>query len=368
MNIDIDNFLVGSDAFYNKKDYVSDNEFHCDELSKDVVVIDTKKDNCSSTINKIFKIVFFPIGLYQLFHSIIGMFIFHSYFRDNTKDEWNLLSNMFAEPRDFLKDLEKSGLKFKRITLDTGNSKIDTAILGSKKSFRDRKKPWIIISNGNGMRFYDHFYKNSPILEMVKKLDAKALFFDYPSVGLSSGYPNRKTMVKTYRKILKFLDEKINAQKIIGYGFSIGGGVQGEAIEDYPFKANKKYLFIKDRTFSDLSKAAYGLKIPFLLKPFFSIFIILSGWNISSKKSSLKLKHPEIILQKVKMPNFQNIQKTLSFDHDGIISKDASLGQFLLENHSLNHSKKRILGIMNGHNNPLTNVSKLTRIVNEALA
>jgi len=275
---------------------------------------------------------------------------------------------MFGEPQTFLKYFKKLDLKLKRITLDTGGSKIDTAILGSKKSFEDNNKPWIIVSNGNGMRFYDYFYKNSPILEMVKKLNAKALFFDYPSVGLSTGYPNRKTMIETYRKILQLLDDKINAQKIIGYGFSIGGGVQGEAIEDYPFKTDKKYLFIKDRTFSDLSSAAWGLKIPFLLKPIFSAFIKLSGWNISSKKSSLKLKHPEIILQKVKRPNFQDIQTTLPFDHDGVISKDASLGQFLLDNRSLNHSKKRILGIMNGHCSPLGNSPKLTKIVSEALA
>ena len=105
-----------------------------------------------------------------------------------------------------------------------------------------------------------------------------AIVFNYPGVGASSGLPNRQAMAKTYRAMLNFLEDRTNgigATEIIGYGHSIGGGVQGDALKTHELKKDVKYVFVKSRTFSDLSTTASLL----MAKPFGFLVKIL-GCNI----------------------------------------------------------------------------------------
>ena len=76
-------------------------------------------------------------------------------------------------------------------------------------------------------------------------------------------------MTKTYRAMLTFLEE-LGAEEIIGYGRSMGGGVQGEGLKEHTLKEGIRCLFIQERTFSKLSEAAADITCRIL------------GWNIDA--------------------------------------------------------------------------------------
>lgn len=167
--------------------------------------------------------------------------------------------------------------------------------------------------------------------------------------GASTGMPNREAMAKAYNAVLSFVEDQnagLGAKEIIGYGFSIGGGVQGEALKTHPLRQDVSYVFVKDRTFSSIAKV-----IP-VLGPLIKLF----GWNISPTDSSRALQAPEIIISRANIVAAQILRPATAAFHDGIISAEASLTTALRQESPSGGfpSQKVFIGIPSEHNLSMT--------------
>jgi len=199
----------------------------------------------------------------------------------------------------------------------------------------------------------------------MSAVEGNAIVFNYPGVGASSGLPNRAAMAKAYRAMLTFLEDKdagIGAEEIIGYGHSIGGGVQGDALKAHNLKEDVKYVFVKGRTFSDLSTEATALAgkaAGFALKIF--------GWNMDSVHSSKKMQVPEIILQTALVQDYEELTDSSKIIDDGIIAGKASLAKVLLDDDRCPKSHKIFIGIPEGHNYGLSDPAYLAHKIEDCL-
>ncbi len=242
----------------------------------------------------------------------------------------------------------------KRIAVKVDSCVIDAMIIG-KRSTLDNGR-WVLASNGNG-EFYEHKLASLPFQKILSNVDGNAIVFNYPGVGDSTGSPNRKTLAKTYKAMLCFLEDKengIGAKEIIDYGYSLGGGVQGEALKSHKLKEDINYVFVKSRTFSDLSTAVAALTNRFV-----GLLVKILGWNMSSVESSKKLKAPEIIMQTVD-------EEDRIKDDDVIFAKASLTGKLMGGKFC---EKKYFIGIPEHHNDPLGDetIQKLTTQIKEFL-
>ncbi len=190
--------------------------------------------------------------------------------------------------------------------------------MGTAKTLHNKK--WLLPSLGN-MELYEDKLVSPRFQTFLKESATNAILFNYPGVGSSFGTPCSATAVKAYQAVLSFLENEeqgIGAKEITGYGFSLGGGVQGESLKTHPLQKGLdkgiRYVFIKDRTFSNLEKVAKSFA------GFLGSAVSYFGWTLDSIESSKKLAHlgiSEIIIQAT--------NKDGTPVSDGVISADASL-------------------------------------------
>jgi hypothetical protein len=374
------NILSGEKAFYNQPDYV---EAGTQELSSNQCM------PVSYTWNTEYKTIRIAKGILPILILSIGVYKFFCILAGKASLKQPLLvpvlsiiaykilqvfSGTFILPATALnqKDLDAIRLgislrgpwKYKRIAIKVDGCKIDGAIVG--KPFTLGNGRWLLASNGNSTS-YEHKLRDEEFKQILHKCNSNALVFNYPTVGSSSGPLSKQTIVKAYRAMLTFLEDKekgIGAQEIIGYGKSIGGGVQGEALKTHPLKKEVKYVFIKDRTFSTLTQIISQMKGRFL-----GLTAKCLGWEMDSITSSKKLQAPEIILQTTKknhlhlLENVDDLRET-----DLVIEKESSLAFALLKREI--HQNKYYLGITSTHSFRLGKevIESLSAIVNQSLA
>lgn len=369
MSNNIQKILTGNNAFYNQATYVQTTQAEMASpkpLSKPTYIHNTES-KVWRVVKEIFSILIFPIGLCRVIHALAGLAIVPS----------SLLTTLPAfivkkrgyDP-DRLNQVRQNidlntKWKFKRLSVEVDGYTIDATIMGKASTFGNGR--WVLASNGNG-EFYEQKFEDHEFQHILSKLHGNAIVFNYPGVGSSTGMPNRKTMAKAYRAMLNFLEDQnngIGAKEIIGYGHSIGGGVQGDALLKHKLKDDVKYVFVKSRTFSDLSTTVTSLMnskaLGFLVKLF--------GWNISSVESSKKLQAPEIIIQTAAVTGYLDIS-----DHpdaiidDGVISSEASLAKKLIEDGDCAKENKYFMGIPEGHNDDFSDPTFLVKKINDMLA
>jgi alpha-beta hydrolase superfamily lysophospholipase len=163
---------------------------------------------------------------------------------------------------------------------------------------------WLLASNGNG-EFYEYKLHDHTFKQILTQLNGNAIVFNYPGVASSSGWPNRFAMMKAYHALLNFLEDQekgVGAQEIIGYGHSLGGAVQGDALLTHDFKQGIKYVFVKSLTFSNLRVTA-----ALLTNRLLGLLVRVLNWNMGSEESSKKLRVPEIIMQTANVDNYTDI-------------------------------------------------------------
>lgn len=344
--------LSGSNAFYAQENY---EETTRDEFAqKEALPTVSYRYEIDSKVKRIAKFIFsvivFPVGLYNLIHGLAGKLAIVLAatpatlgYRDGHAD---------TSRQDVLNG-SNEGWKYKRLTIEVDGYKIDAVIMGKPSTLNNGK--WVLASNGNG-EFYEDKLQAPDFKHIVAGLNANALVFNYPGVAASTGtLPTREALSKAYRAMLSFLEDQekgIGAKEIIGFGHSLGGGVQGDALQKHSLQEDIKYLFVKGRTFSNLAQevtALMGRPFGFLIKVF--------GWNIDSVASSKSLQVPEIILQTAaNVPygsyneNLNNSQDILS---DGVIPAEASLAKALLDDHDCPKDNKLFVGIRERHNDEL---------------
>jgi hypothetical protein len=327
-------------------------------IEKPICTYNTEK-KAWRIVKDILSVIIFPIGLYRLIHAIAGIFIVLNA---------SLTGRSAAQAAILRKkiDLDTMKWKVKRISVAVDGYLIDAAILGRASTFTNGR--WILASNGNST-FYEDCLRDPSFKHILSELDGNAIVFNYPGVGSSSGLPNRNAMAKAYRAMLHFLEDQengIGAKEIIGYGHSLGGGVQGDALLSHELKRHVKYCFVKSRTFSELSKVVSDFTnnnrlLVSIVKPL--------GWNITSVDSSKRLKAPEIIMQTANVSGYTDISGQLSeiIVDDMVISAEASLAKSLLEDRGPFVGTKYFLGIKEKHNEGLNDPTHLVEKIHEML-
>ncbi len=250
--------------------------------------------------------------------------------------------------------------KYKRMTIQVDRHKIDVMIVGKASTLNNGS--WVLASNGNGEFYEDKMSRSSDFKEILTEIKGNGIVFNYPGVGSSSGVPSRYMMAKAYRAVLSFLEDQkngIGAKKIVGWGHSIGGGVQGDALKFHRLKEQIQYVFVKSRTFSNLSEIA-----SILTNKYIGFLVKLIGWNIDPAGSSKQLKAPEIILQTTKVSSYELLKDSTKVINDGVIPAAASLAKTLLDDASCLKDNKLFVGIPEGHNSPLSNIPYLVKLIN----
>jgi len=222
-------------------------------------------------------------------------------------------------------------LQFERIVIDVNGTLIDGVKILNPKAKEGR---WMAKCLGNG-QLYESYLQYLPLLkEESERFHANIILFNYPGVGLSTGRTTLNQMVNAYKGVLNFLEESGLAKEIIGHGFSIGGGVQGEALKTYTFKPETKTCFIQDRTFSQASEVArrffcFGYDNP--IGWCASSAVKSANWNFDAAPPDSLLNRTIVIQNGNPIPFFcgKNNPRAAS---DGVIKANASLADFFLKN------------------------------------
>ncbi len=254
--------------------------------------------------------------------------------------------------------------KYKRISIAMDGSTID-AMLIVRKSLANNGT-WILQSNA-GSDFYElHRAYTTCTKKLALSLNANILIFNYPGVGATKGNYTRKTIAKTYQAMLRFLENKekgIGARTIIGLGYCFGGNVQGEALKDYELQKDINYVFIKDRSASELSKAAshvtyiwegIHLKLSWIGK-----ILELCGWNMDTLSSSKQLLNAhEVLLHTGAVETARLILNPDFLIDDGLLRKEETLGYHILKNQNCSSPKKlvktKVIAIPENHDDSLS--------------
>ncbi len=340
-----------------------------DDLSQPEALPASYVWNTESKVAKVAKLVFsiiiFPVGLYQLIHNFLGKVAFLP--ASNVNKE---LIRGFRTSCSFNEEW-----LYKRITIEVDGMKIDAVVTGKISTFHNGR--WMLHSFGNG-EFYEHSMGDDQFREIWSQVDTNAILFNYPGVGDSTGIPNRGTMVKAYRAMLNFLEDQENgmrAKEIVGFGHSMGGGVQGDALKSHALKEGIKYVFVKSRTFSDLSTATSCVlqriapKIPAPLLKSINVLVKIFGWNISSVETSKNLPVPEIIMQtaKVEQGCYEKLTDISKIRCDGVIAAEASLAKVLLDDPTCPKDNKVFIGMSDTHNEGVCNPAFVAGEINSFL-
>ncbi|MBS0627276.1 MAG: hypothetical protein JSS09_03585, partial [Verrucomicrobia bacterium] len=179
--------------------------------------------------------------------------------------------------------------------------------------------------------------------------------FSYPGVKPSEGFPGKQAMVNSHLAMLSFLTNSkigINAEKVVLYGHSIGGGVQREVLltaKDPKIKGG-----VKSRSFSDLKDVVAARSNSSWLGG----AVQRLNWNIRSVESSKSLHVPEIIMQTAAVETCQELVDNSSIIHDNVIPREATLAKVLLEDLDPKaKANKMFLGLPEKHNENLSNRS-----------
>jgi len=349
----IQDSLNGGNAFYNQPDYLAATaqDFSQHKPLPAIYTWNTES-KVVSIATQTFSIIIFPIGIYKLLHILAGKV---ALLPASSPSLMGYSENHANDSRSNI--LLKDEWKYKRITVEVDGYKIDATIVGKASTLNNGR--WVLSSNGNGEFYEDKLSCSPDFKHILNKINGNGIVFNYPGVGSSSGLPNRQAMAKAYRAILSFLEDQkngIGAREIIGYGYSIGGGVQGDALKTHKLKKDVKYVFVKSRTFSDLSTTASILTS----KPL-GFLVILLGWNMGSVESSKKLQAPEIIMQTARVQEYEELNDSSKIIGDGVIPANASLAQALLDDNKCPKENKLFLGISERHNDGLSNPSFLAK-------
>lgn len=350
--------LNGDKAFYNQSDYLD--ATRRDFVQKKSLPVNYTWNTENKTIRiakQIFSIIIFPIGIYKLLHVLAGKV---ALLPASSPSLIGCSENYANDSRSNISLYDE--WKYKRITVEVDGYKIDATIIGKASTLSNGR--WMLYSNGNGEFYEDKLSYIHDFRQILSKINSNAIVFNYPGVGASSGLPNRQAMAKAYRAMLNLLEDQksgIGAKEIIGYGHSIGGGVQGDALKTHELKKDVKYVFVKSRTFSDLSTAASILTIKLL-----GFLVKMLGWNMDPVESLKKLQAPAIIMQTAEVKGYEELNDSSKIIDDGVIAANASLAKALLEDNKCLRQNKVFIGMQERHNDGLKDPSFLAEKI-EAL-
>ncbi len=266
----------------------------------------------------IFAIIVFPVGLYKLGQFVIGILVL----RPGLQRE----ASISTDP----------DWQYQRITLLVNGRYRDALLMGKPETLTNRK--WVVVAPGSDAG-YETWAQKRDFQEFLTRTESNALIFNYPGIGKSQGPITKSAVVDTCRAAFLFIEERLQATRVIGYGYSMGGGVIAETMAALPPpRESLSRVALLDRTYSKLSKAAstsVGKWAGSLLKFF--------RWDLRTDEACRQLTIPRIILQTANMGSAQII-------NDGVIAPSDSLAQELLTSRRDN---LKVIGIQETHLAPL---------------
>lgn len=333
----------------------------------------------------IFSILFFPLGLYRLLHILAGKGVvlaqtpallnqgmIEKIILQIQVGKFKVLAQIPAlldqakkEMEEGLMNSRKLHFKFlkssspgldqhvaKRVSVLVNEKKVDAWIYGKRKNLNNKK--WTLFSNGNG-GYMEHLSSS----QLTDLDDMNVLIYNYQGVGASEGSSTKNGIVNAHKAMLSFLEDEengIGAKVIVQRGVSLGGGVQGHAAKTHKQKEGVKYVYIKEQTFSKISKVP-GDFLGFLLK--------ILGWELSSVSSSEKLEEkgcPEIVIHKAEEMSHLTADQ---IQHDSVLPKESAKAYHLLRVQEKTKKKwkhKKFIGVNVTHGNTFYNWKRRLQI------
>ena len=301
-----------------------------------------------SVLKNVVSIIFLPYGLYRLVHWVALTLIVPSASMVGVKQEdldRTRAFGIFVHSEEYntpiseddsqaIADWKREGnyhqlhpiSELTRVAILVDDMIIDAMIM-KPKAFTDNGR-WLLQANGNG-EYYEHYIAGSSLDNMVNAFQANAILFNYPGAGASTGTATPETMQKAYRAVLSYVEGNLQAKEVIGYGHSLGGGIQATALVDHPLKTDVKYVFIQGRSFSRLSEAAAGF-FPSAIGPLARGIIRGLGLEIDAAKAieNIQQSNPDkkfIIIQTGHFPSQVWAPKPTEAIHDGVITAQGAL-------------------------------------------
>lgn len=260
---------------------------------------------------------------------------------------------------EVVKEIKSNKWVAHEMNITVNGHKIDFLLVGDPKQINNGR--WVLYSNPNG-NLYEEVLGWGEIQERIDGLKTNYLFYNYPGTGQSQGETIEQNCIDTYKAMLSFLENKICAREIIGWGTSIGGGIQGAALTDYPFKKDISYVFVPEQTFSCFEKVPEKIMEEFVGKSVSDSLNCLgigamaksvvqcAEWVLDSRKSSRQLEKqgiPEIIIQKT-IKDVYTPTHMKEIVGDGMISHHASKAAGLLKEKS-DWENKVFIGVQVEH-------------------
>jgi len=308
-------------------------------------------------VKLILSIVIFPIGIYHLLHILAGKI---ALLPASTPS----ICRVTKDDLDWLRVQTLGGeWKYKRISVEVDGYIIDAVVMGKEATLGNGR--WMAAGFGNG-EFYEHRLWRHDIKQVLTKIEGNAIYFNYPGVSASSSLPSRSAMAKAYAAMLAFLEDKekgIGAREIIGFGHSIGGAAQSEALNMHELKEGIKYTFVKSRTFSDLGSTAGAMTC----RPL-GWLVRLLNWNMSCTKSSKALKAPEIIMQTANVDKYEELKDSSKIVDDGLLPAEITLAKVLLDDPDCPKDNKIFIGVPENHMDNMRQPDFLAEKIEECLA
>jgi len=303
------------------------------------------EEACAQQKKKNLSVLFFPHALYTMAHSLIGRLVVPA-----STPSLLGMSGSSASVAALFRRLLLVGdgqWKYKRMTVQVDEKMVDAYLVCRPETFRNKR--WVLWSSGNG-EFAENLLLEGTAQRLLQEVGGNGLLFNYPAVG-SSGKPIKKeSMIKAYRALLHFLQDRekgLGAEELIAYGHSIGGAVQALAVKkEKSLLSTLRFVAIKSRTFSSLTSLMESCPLCVL-----GCFLKTMGWEMEVASCSKALEYPEIVLQTAAVASPQIVNHSpVHFIDDGVLPARATLARSLLRS---DLSRKCLIAIPEKHNDEL---------------
>ncbi len=228
--------------------------------------------------------------------------------------------------------LRSEGYVVRHLTLEKNFVRYSALLIGHERQIENGK--WILQAPGNNgpiekdaINFAHHYHQVGYNLLMVNG----------PGVGRSEGAATPESLGNAQEVGIRFLEEELDAKKIIIAGYSLGGAAVGMAIQSHDFQLEKRnYLVIRQMTFDRTSNifTNYAHILYPRLKPITKKLVIWADCEMDSVAASKKLDAlgiPEYVIQ---------AGDETAFSHDGMIPMRSTLAYRLFKEGLASKSKR----------------------------
>ena len=297
--------------------------------------------NWKNTAKKILifslKIIIFPWGIYKLtkyfFQRIVMMNIYPLQSKI-VKKIYDLTDEKIDELRQTeSQKLVDKGFVVRHVFLEKNHVRYSGLLIGHKDTIQNGN--WVLQATGN-MEPIEFSFPS--FAEAYRRVQFNVLLVNGPGAVRSEGVASNYTLGEAQEVGISFLENSINAKKIILAGRSLGGAAISEAIMQHDFKPNIEYMVIRQMTFDSVSNIAskiFKQSFSKKIRRFIKQIIRWTDCEIDSVQASIKVANlniREIIVQATnKDIRPHETPKKEDFKSDGVIDAHASLAYRLIK-------------------------------------